>query len=41
MKCPLLHGNIKKDTDRETEVTSDAGYFVVNTVVTHYCVYYE
>ena len=23
------------------EVTSDAGYFVVNTVVTQYCVYYE
>ena len=19
MKCPLLHGNIKKETDRETE----------------------
>ena len=32
MKCPLLHGNIQKETDRETEKSYDFKRFRDSTV---------
>ena len=34
MKCPLLHGNIQKETDRETEKSIDCcAKFAVNKIL--------